>query len=87
MKTLLKYLQNEHIDKMKTSLDLDNWVMKTVKGIPTQTNGHDCGIFLCTYAEYISANKNFNFNQKNIAYFRSQIICEIINNKLLSSLQ
>ncbi|KAH0452582.1 hypothetical protein IEQ34_019881 [Dendrobium chrysotoxum] len=33
--------------------DIRNWHLSIAAGIPTQTNGFDCGMFVCKYMEYI----------------------------------
>lgn len=63
LKLLLIYLQDEMIDKKKEALDVENWKLTIQKGIPQQMNGSDCGMFACKYADYLSRNKKFTFNQ------------------------
>jgi sentrin-specific protease 1 len=56
---------------------------KYSKGIPQQKNGYDCGVFVCMFAEYLSRNESFDFDQKHMDYFRRKITYEIVHNKLL----
>lgn len=63
LKLLLTYLKDELLDKKKETLDSENWNTTIVKGIPQQMNGSDCGMFTCKYADYLSRNKPFTFNQ------------------------
>ena len=60
-----KYLGNEHEDKKNgEKLDLKEWNCLYVKNLPQQTNGNDCGVFACKYAEWISRGKTIiKFNQ------------------------
>lgn len=60
---LLTYLKDELLDKKKEHLDIENWRTIIVKKIPQQMNGSDCGMFTCKYADYLSRNKSFTFNQ------------------------
>ena len=53
------------------------------KHIPQQTNGFDCGIFVCEYAETISRKADFNFTQKDTNFIRESIKTEIILGTLM----
>lgn len=64
---LLTYLTDEILDKKKEHLDVENWRTTIVKKIPQQMNGSDCGMFTCKYADYLSRNKSFTFNQVSFA--------------------
>ena len=80
---LKRYLSDEAKDKGKTEFDFTGWKELTPKDIPKQTNGCDCGVFMCQYAEYKSRNATFTFSQDNIAYFRKRMIYEILSGKLM----
>ncbi|XP_071581648.1 sentrin-specific protease-like [Temnothorax nylanderi] len=45
------YLQNESLDKKKQPYDMSDWKFYSAKNIPRQTNGSDCGVFSCMFAE------------------------------------
>lgn len=83
LKTLQKFLKAEYLDKKKSYLDLSRWKNTIIKNIPLQENGSDCGVFMLVYAEYISANKVFDFNQQNMKSFRTKITYEILKKKIL----
>ncbi len=51
--------------------------------IPQQQNAYDCGVFACTYAEHITRNASFSFEQKNMPYFRLKMRYEILTGELL----
>jgi len=84
VKLLLIYLKDELKDKKKQVLDTENWNTIIAKGIPQQMNGSDCGMFTCKYADYLSRNKKFTFNQSSMPYFRTRMIYEIVKRKLLN---
>lgn len=83
LEALRKYLQEESRDKKQKELDLSNWTYETVKDIPHQMNGSDCGMFALKYAEYITRDAKITFEQLNMPYFRRRMVYEILTNKLL----
>ena len=63
-----------------------NWLnveLSIEKDIPKQTNGYDCGIFVCEYAEKLSRKENFNFTQKDTDFIRERIKTEIMLGTLI----
>ena len=68
LKLLLIYLKDELHDKKKEALDTENWKLTIRKEIPQQMNGSDCGMFACKYADYLSRNKKFTFNQVSLLF-------------------
>jgi Ulp1 family protease len=38
--------------------------------IPRQSNGFDCGVFVCLYASYLMSNKTFDFTQSDLPAMR-----------------
>ena len=61
-----------------------NWSYNFMKNIPYQNNGSDCGVFVCQFMNYISKNKDFDFSQDDINYFRVLMGVELILGYLLS---
>lgn len=83
LSALRQYLEDEHLDKKKSRIDLNDWVFECAKNIPQQMNGSDCGVFSCMFAEFASTNRGFSFTQKDMPYFRNKMMYEIITMKLL----
>lgn len=83
LSALRQYLENESLDKKKQTYDTSNWKLESVKNIPLQMNGSDCGVFSCMFAEYICANKKITFTQQDMPYFRNKMVYEILKSKLL----
>ncbi|KAJ9583647.1 hypothetical protein L9F63_022013, partial [Diploptera punctata] len=81
--SLLRYLQDESLDKKKEVFKTAGWQLDNVQNIPQQMNGSDCGMFSCIYAEYICRNARFAFSQKDMPYFRRKMVYEIMKKKLL----
>lgn len=83
LKALGKYLREESKDKRKKELDLTDWTYETVKDLPQQMNGSDCGMFALKYAEYITRDAKITFDQMHMPYFRRRMVYEILTQKLL----
>lgn len=81
--TLLEYLKQESLDKRKQSFGNEGWKLIERTDIPKQHNCSDCGVFACTYAEYLTRPAKFNFKQDDMPYFRKKMIYEIIMKKIL----
>ncbi|CAN8014827.1 hypothetical protein HPB47_024207 [Ixodes persulcatus] len=84
-RTLMDYLRNEHRDKKRRPLvEPDGgWVCQFAKNIPMQSNTHDCGVFVCLYAERLVRNAPFDFSARDIQRLRYRMAYEILTGKLL----
>lgn len=80
---IFNYLKIENELKNSKKYDFDGWNLEITPSIPLQTNKYDCGIFICTYAEYISRDAIINFTQKHMPAFRRLIYHELQQNVLL----
>lgn len=85
LEALLEYLVEEHKDKKKASYDVSDWQLENMKDIPQQMNGSDCGMFSCTFAEYLTRDAKLTFSQQDMPYFRRKMVVEIMESRLLIS--
>lgn len=54
---LYRYLHDESEHKKKQKFDDQGWeLVTTAPDTPLQTNGSDCGVFSCMFADYLSQN-------------------------------
>uniref|UniRef100_W8AV12 Sentrin-specific protease 1 n=1 Tax=Ceratitis capitata TaxID=7213 RepID=W8AV12_CERCA len=83
LKALEQYLKDESLDKRKQPYDTSNFEIESVRDVPRQMNGSDCGVFSCMFAEYITRNREITFSQQNMEYFRHKMILEIVSGELL----
>ncbi|XP_064490394.1 sentrin-specific protease 1-like [Ornithodoros turicata] len=83
LKALRDYLKDESLDKRQANLDMSEWTLETVKGVPQQMNGSDCGMFALKYAESITRDAKITFSQMDIPYFRRIMVYEILTKRLL----
>lgn len=85
LKILKDYLQYEHLDKKGTDYEMTEWTLEIVKDIPKQDNTNDCGVFTCTFAEFICRDAPINFTQKDIPALRQKMEEEILRKRLKST--
>lgn len=85
LEALANYLVEEHKDKKKSEYDMSQWKLENVKNIPQQMNGSDCGMFSCTFAEFLTRDAKLTFSQEDMPYLRRKMVVEIISGKLLIS--
>ncbi|KAK1938523.1 ulp1 protease family, C-terminal catalytic domain containing protein [Babesia divergens] len=86
-KNIRRWLQDEHMDKKGEPLsDINEWkynpTCETERLAPRQQNGHDCGMFLCLYAECISIGKRFDFSQRDISMRRVKMVQQILRGSI-----
>ncbi|NXG50996.1 SENP2 protease, partial [Psilopogon haemacephalus] len=83
--TLFQYLREESHEKRNVELASSEWTLRSMESheIPQQSNGSDCGVFVCKYAEYISRDRATTFTQNHMPYFRKKMVWEIIHQQLL----
>ncbi|XP_034489618.1 sentrin-specific protease [Drosophila innubila] len=82
LNALETYLREESLDKRKLPFDTSDFKIENVQNVPQQTNGSDCGVFSCMFAEYITRNKPLNFSQEHMEYFRKKMVLEICSGEL-----
>jgi len=81
---LLRYIQEEHLEKKECFYDTDIWSKENVKDIPMQINLWDCGVFVCKYSEHLSRGAKMTFTAAHMPDYRKQMIYEICTTKLLT---
>nr|CAH7741905.1 unnamed protein product [Callosobruchus chinensis] len=83
LEALRHYLEAEHMDKKKTAFDTSDFTLENVQDIPQQMNGSDCGMFSCTFAEFLTRDAKITFSQEHMPYLRNKMVLEIITGELL----
>lgn len=79
---LLKYLQDEHVDKNKSPLKSPElWTLvPCTSDTPRQQNGYDCGVFTCLFADWISKDCALeNLSEKEMLSYREHIALSILD--------
>lgn len=54
-------------------LKKENWILHNPKDVPRQTNGTDCGIFICAWAFLIATGEPYDFQQSHMDTVRISI--------------
>lgn len=80
---LQKYLKDEHQDKKKKPLT-DKWTVKIYghSEIPNQSNGCDCGVFTCMFADCLGEGRDFNFVQEDMELLRRKMVLAILDGQV-----
>ena len=84
MACIFAYLQDEYRQNSGQEMqNISGWqFVNNQEGIPRQQNGHDCGVFMLLYADFLSEDLPLHFNQTHIDSFREKICYSIITGKL-----
>eukprot|EP00854_Cymbomonas_tetramitiformis_P017813 gene17813-21213_t len=81
LSNLKRYITEEFENKGGQNLDTEHWPEEGIRDIPHQQNAIDCGVFMLTYADYLSREHDFTFSQENIPHIRKRIVTQILENK------
>lgn len=87
--SLRQWLVDEWADKRPAGVprpDVAAWRDVMHPAIPHQQNGHDCGVFACTFAECITRGARFAFDQRDMKTVRALMVYEIYTRRLKSEL-
>lgn len=79
---LLRYLEEEHLDKKKTEYDTSDWKTEAPNNIPKQENAYDCGVFTCIFAERLSRQAPLDFVQADMSLLRRKMVINILNKEI-----
>mmetsp|Transcript_494 Transcript_494/g.1208 ORF Transcript_494/g.1208 Transcript_494/m.1208 type:complete len:503 (+) Transcript_494:82-1590(+) len=79
MQNILHYLRDEHADKKGSELDTSDWeLIDHGPNVPQQNNGSDCGVFLCTFCNFLSMGQPLDFEAKDMPYMRKRIAIDCL---------
>ena len=79
---LFRYLTALHKSLTQKELVRREWTSVDQHDIPRQTNSHDCGVFVCQYAERLTRNASFDFSQADMPAIRIQMLEQIVAKKI-----
>ncbi|XP_072985263.1 uncharacterized protein [Typha latifolia] len=78
LSVLAEYLEDEVKDKSDKEINTRSWKQESVDGLPLQTNGSDCGMFMLKYIDFYSRGLQLSFSQDHMNYFRMRTAKEIL---------
>ena len=78
----LRYLQDEHLQRVRQPLPTHLWRSPRVD-TPQQGNGNDCGVFCCTYMDYILQDKPWDFDARHTPYLRYRMALTLLQQHLM----
>eukprot|EP00615_Pteridomonas_danica_P003848 CAMPEP_0114343998 /NCGR_PEP_ID=MMETSP0101-20121206/11072_1 /TAXON_ID=38822 ORGANISM="Pteridomonas danica, Strain PT" /NCGR_SAMPLE_ID=MMETSP0101 /ASSEMBLY_ACC=CAM_ASM_000211 /LENGTH=88 /DNA_ID=CAMNT_0001479091 /DNA_START=1218 /DNA_END=1484 /DNA_ORIENTATION=- len=76
------------IESQSVSINSDHEVTEWTKEeadtsvVPQDTSHSDCGVFVCAYANLLSADEPLNFSQNDIPVIRRRIAFDLLNNRI-----
>lgn len=77
LQPLRRYMEAE------TGADFSDWTDYKMKGAPQQSNGTDCGVFVCKTSEVIARGGPISFTQVDMLNIRHRMIVELLQGSLL----
>ena len=81
-----QWLKYEHVTKLKAPWDDEGWTFHSwdpkSAGVPEQTDGYNCGVYLCKTAEYYGRGALMDFAKRHMELFRKRMLSEIVNRTL-----
>ena len=78
----LQYLQDEHLQRVRRPFPDLLWSI-TRPQIPQQDNGHDCGVFVCTFIDYILRDQPWDFDARHTRYLRYRMALTLLRQHLM----
>lgn len=63
---VLEYLKSEFQDKNNGVFEAEGWSLVHQIRIPIQSNGFDCGPFICRYSECLCRGEEFDFDEVDL---------------------
>jgi len=86
MTMIHQWLKYEHLTRLKKEWDDAGWTFHAwnpnTDGVPKQTDGFNCGVFVCKAAEYYSAGRFMDYGRRNMLLFRKRMLFEIFHHEL-----
>ncbi|ODV95592.1 hypothetical protein PACTADRAFT_22728, partial [Pachysolen tannophilus NRRL Y-2460] len=87
LEKLSSYMSNEHKRLNNGYSDVDyakDYTFYPLIKCPQQQNGSDCGVFTCTFVEYLSRDMGLNFSQSDMPNLRRRMCYEILSEALIN---
>lgn len=83
LEAVKSYLGQEHLAKKGSNLNFHDWKIYNFPETPQQTNGFDCGVYMCQIANLIAVNEPITISPKNAPSLRERMCYEILKTELI----
>jgi sentrin-specific protease 1 len=84
---LRRFLKDFVMDRLicwpEDVLPVEHWPVHEVMNIPQQTNGFDCGVYVCQFAACVASEQSLSFSQVDVSQFRRVMVIELMKGTLL----
>jgi Ulp1 family protease len=80
---LEQWLDDEHAARKGCECAIEWELVPTLPTVPQQSNGSDCGVFSCMFADYISEDLSLQFSQADMPHFRQRLALQILRKQAL----
>eukprot|EP00953_Heterococcus_sp_UTEX-ZZ885_P019118 10679-Heterococcus_DN1.PRE.1 len=80
---LEQWLDDEHVTRKGSECAIEWELVPTLPTVPQQSNGSDCGVFSCMFADYISEDLPLQFSQADMPHFRQRLALQILRKQAL----
>jgi sentrin-specific protease 1 len=80
---LEQWLDDEHVTRKGCECAIEWELVPTLPTVPQQSNGSDCGVFSCMFADYISEDLPLQFSQADMPHFRQRLALQILRKQAL----
>ena len=74
----LEQVERLIVETCQDSTECEKTFQRAFPRIPTQRNGHDCGVFLCQIAKAVAFGHSLAFEEKDMKQLRDQMKGELI---------
>ncbi|RLV85231.1 Ubiquitin-like-specific protease 1 [Meyerozyma sp. JA9] len=81
---LLRQYMSAEAEKQKSPIDYSTFKISPSEKAPQQSNGYDCGVFMCTCAKFLAKGYRLTYGQRDMKVIRRRMAYEIIQGKLLA---
>ena len=82
LEVTLRYLADEHRERVNTTIDYSLWRLVHYDEAPTQDNDDDCGVFTCYVMEYLTQGRAFDFGAAHSHHLRYRMTLALIQGAL-----
>ena len=77
--SIKSWMEHEHLLRKTKPLSWEHWKQGLADNIPLQTNGSDCGVYMCEYARCLAMEEPISFLASDLPKIRERMAMEALN--------